>query len=236
MKKIYKDSQERDFSTVGGNIPQESEAVDLGLSVKWAPWNVGAKSAGEAGAYFAWGEVQAGKSSYDWSTYYWMADGEPDWQHITKYQAADGHTSADWYDPTGSFVGDGKNTLDASDDAAAVNWGGKWRMPTQAELQELSDNCTWVWKSEGEYAAGSLAGYLVTGPNGNSIFLPAAGYQWNLRPDYLGLGGYYWPSELNPGTSRYVRYLGFSSASRSALVSGSRYLGFSARAVFSAAE
>lgn len=106
----------------GGSAPSSAKAVDLGLSVKWAPWNVGATSAGEAGAYFAWGEITA-KSEYEWSTYKWTEDGG---DTFTKYTT------------------DGKTTLDSEDDAATANWGGKWRMPTLAELQELSDNCTWT--------------------------------------------------------------------------------------------
>ena len=232
-----KASQECDASTVGGSIAKESQAVDLGLSVKWAPWNVGAKSAAEAGAYFAWGEVQAGKSSYDWESYYWIQDGKSDGQHITKYQTEDSqgeNYDVLWYDNTNTFIGDGKTTLESSDDAAAVNWGGKWRMPTQAELAELSDKCTWEWKEEGEYATGSLAGYLVTGPNGNSIFLPAAGYRW--YSGLLGSGGYYWSSELDSGYSYYARNLYFYSGNRRAYYSRNRSYGMSVRAVLSAAE
>ncbi|MCQ7582445.1 hypothetical protein NP174_23170, partial [Salmonella enterica] len=219
-------------STVGGTIAKASEAVDLGLSVKWAPWNVGATKAGEAGAYFAWGEAQAGKESYDWSTYWWMADGQSDRTHINKYQAEDNQTEADWYDSTGAFLGDGKTTLEKSDDAASVNWGGEWRMPTWAELNELSKKCTWEWKEEGEYESGSLPGYLVTGPNGGSVFLPAAG-----RSDLYGFGwyGFYWSSELYSGNSNYASLLGFNSGDRDAWIDY-RCSGLSVRAVCPAAE
>ena len=191
-----------------------SNAVDLGLSVKWAHCNVGANTPGESGDYFAWGETTA-KSEYSWDTYKWTEDGG---NTFTKYTIS------------------GKATLDPEDDAATVNWGGKWRMPTQAELQELTDKCTWTWKSEGEYADGSLAGYLVTGPNGNSIFLPAAGSRWISDLFDLGSYGYYWSSGLDSGYSGLARYLSFSSDSRLADDLNRRYYGMSVRAVLSAAE
>lgn len=222
-----KASQECDPSTVGGTIATASEAVDLGLSVKWASWNIGANSAGEAGAYFAWGEVQAGKENYNWSSYWWMQDGEDEEEHITKYQTEDNKRTADWY--AVNFIGDGKTTLEKADDAAAVNWGGTWRMPTQAELQELCESCTWEWKEEGGFADGSLAGYLVTGPNGNSIFLPAAG------DCYSGLGsnGCYMSSNLGSSDigSAYANFLSFNSSDYSASWNSIRNSGMTIRPV-----
>lgn len=249
-----KSSQERDPSTVGGAIAKESDAVDLGLpsGIKWAPWNIGAKAAGEAGAYFAWGEVQAGKEKYNWSTYWWIAEGQNDWQHINKYQIEDkyieGYYDVLWYDGTDKFIGDGKATLEKADDAATVNWGSKWRMPTADELQELCDYCTWEWKEEGVYATNSLAGYLVTGHNGKSIFLPAAGY-WSYGLWSLGSDGGYWSSSLGSGGSygwsnsgddfsggpTSARSLNFYSNGRY-VGSSDRYCGISVRAVASAAE
>ena len=91
---------------VGGTAPTAAQAIDMGLSVKWAPWNVGASKAEENGAYFAWGEINA-KKTYDWGTYYWMAEGQSDWTNINKYQIADGQFSADWY-AKDQFIGDGK--------------------------------------------------------------------------------------------------------------------------------
>lgn len=238
-----KASQECDPSTVGGTIAKTSEAVDLGLSsgTLWAPWNVGATSPGEGGAYFAWGEVQAWEESWRcyWDSYYWVQEGKSDWQHITKYQAENNEYEKDnvlWYDFTGKFVGDGKTTLEASDDAATVNWGGKWRMPTPAEFQELSNNCTWEWKAKNEYAEGSLAGYLVTGSNGNSIFLPAHSDWWaSVDGGPISPCGRYWSSELSPAGSDIAIYFDF-------LVGGRwpdgdfRYRGMTVRAVRSATE
>lgn len=227
-----KASQECDPSTVGGVIATSSEAVDLGLSVKWAPWNIGANSAGEAGAYFAWGEVQAGKEHFWWDSYWWMVEGQYEAEHITKYQTEDNGLRADWYIKS-NFIGDGKTTLEKTDDAAAVNWGGKWRMPTSAELEELSDKCTWEWKEGNQYAEGSIAGYLVTGPNGKSIFLPAAGNGWGDGISSVGSWGTYWSSDLSTNATEYVFYLSFGSSSQG-VCDGypPRCIGFPVRAVY----
>ena len=87
----------------------------------------------------------------------------------------------------------GKNMTDISGnatyDAARANWGSTWRMPTKAEMQELENNCTWTWTAQS-----GINGYKVTGPNGNSIFLTAAGYCEGTSHDRVGEYGYYWSS------------------------------------------
>ena len=88
---------------------------------------------------------------------------------------------------------------DSSYDAAHANWGGNWRMPTKAELKELKDKCTWIWTTQN-----GVKGYKVTGPNGNSIFLPAAGYRGGSSLGSVGSGGDYWsstPYESNSGSA-----------------------------------
>ena len=155
------------------------EWVDLGLSVKWATCNVGATKPEEYGDYFAWGETQP-KSTYDWGTYKYC-NGSP--TSLTKYC-------------TDSYYGtiDNKTTLELSDDAARANWGGSWRMPTDAELTELREQCTWTWTTQN-----GVYGYKVTskksGYTNKSIFLPEAGcrYEWSLGS---AVGGYYWSSSL----------------------------------------
>lgn len=127
--------------------PATPEYVDLGLSVKWATFNLGATAPEEGGYYYAWGETEP-KASYSWSTYKFGPDSA-----ITKYNKTDSLT-----------------TLTADDDAAAVALGGNWRMPTVDEINELHDNCTWTSTTQN-----GVRGILVTAPNGNSIFLPAAG-------------------------------------------------------------
>ena len=89
-------------------------------------------------------------------------------------------------------------------DAAAANWGGEWRMPTKAEFDELLNNCTWEWTTQNE-----VNGYLVTGPNGNSIFLPAAGYRDGTSLYGDGSYGYYWSSTPYGSNNAYL--LGFYS-------------------------
>lgn len=140
--------------------------VDLGLSVNWATWNIGATDEAAYGDLFAWGETQT-KEVFDWrhaGDYKWGIYDEkavPD-RGMTKYNSTDG-----------------KTLLEPEDDAATVNWGGLWRMPTKEECAELVSKCDFDWEKRG-----NVWGYKVTGPNGNTIFLPAAGrsaYDYDLR-------------------------------------------------------
>ena len=169
------------------------EAVDLGLSVKWATCNVGASKPEDYGEYFAWGETTT-KSTYDWSTYKWC-NGSYDTQ--TKYCTDSSYGTVD-----------NKTVLDKEDDAAAVNWGGAWRMPTKEEQDELRNNCTWTWITQN-----GVNGYTVTGPNGNSIFLPAAGYRDDSSLIGAGSYGIYWSSSLNTYYTSDAWYVYFYSSS-----------------------
>ena len=160
------------------------EWVDLGLSVKWATCNVGASSPSEYGDYFAWGETSP-KSDYSWEDYKFRVSGDS-YDNVTfsKYNTKRGRGSVD-----------NKTRLDLSDDTARANWGGKWRMPTKAEFNELRSNCTCTWTTQG-----GKNGYKVTSKkNGNSIFLPAAGYQSGASVRRAGSNGDYWSSSLNTG-------------------------------------
>jgi len=175
------------------NKPVDIEAVDLGLpsGLLWANMNVGATKPEDYGDYFAWGETKP-KSDYIYDTYKWMTEGQSSYKYVNKYQVADGYTEACWYNSSGQFIGDGKSTLELDDDAARVNWGGKWRMPTYTELDELKTECTWTWITtyNGEN------GYKVIGPNKNSIFLPAAGYCDSRGLVFAVVEGHYWSSSL----------------------------------------
>jgi hypothetical protein len=155
------------------------EWVDLGLSVKWATCNVGATAPEDYGNYYAWGEI-ATKTTYDWSTY--------------KYSNGSNSTLTKYCDDA-SYGKDGftdeLTTLTAADDAATQNWGRNWRMPTENEWQELIDNCTWTWTT-----LNGVNGYEVKASNGNSIFLPAAGYYNGDELYNAGSDGYYWSSSL----------------------------------------
>lgn len=138
---------------------EEVEAIDLGLSVKWANMNVGATKIEDFGNLYAWGELEP-KEEYSAETY---------------------------FDPKGWIYNpDLRTELEDKDDVARVNWGEKWRMPTMKEIEELVNNCTWKW-----VVIHNVEGHFVTGPNGNSIFLPAAGSSVGPGPY-----GNYWTKTL----------------------------------------
>lgn len=226
-------------SSVGGEVPSEAEAVDLALpsGTLWAPWNVGADKPESIGAYFAWGETTSGKKKWFWDTYKYVnkeGDDPVYWDsEINKYQVEDLCDGCCWYSHTSEdgdkrafFIGDGKGTLEQEDDAAAANWGGRWRMPTAKQFKELVDenNCKWQWTMDG-----GRAGLTITSiRNGSTLFLPAAG--WNLHrvfhsfgfgrepsrreseDDLEGVGKFcsYWTSQVYSGQSTFALYLTFS--------------------------
>ncbi len=171
----------------------QPEAIDLGLSVKWADRNLGASSSEEYGEYYAWGETSP-KSEYSRSTLKYSTD---KWKVLfNKYVPSD--KSRYW---SGNGSPDNKTRLDMSDDAARANLGGKWRTPTKDEWEELIEKCTWSWTG---------SGYKVTGPNGRSIFLPAAGCRLASSSFAVGSGGDYWSSSLT-GDPNYVLNMEFDS-------------------------
>lgn len=173
------------------------EAVDLGLSVKWATCNVGATKPEESENYYAWGEIVI-KEIYNWSTYKYC---KGDSYEITKYC-------------TGSSYGtvDNKKTLEKSDDVAYQTLGGNWRMPTDAEWTELREKCKWTWTQKN-----GVKGYEVEASNGNFIFLPAVGYRYDdfedddSNPEDVDSYGYYWSSSLNENDSHNAWGVYFAS-------------------------
>jgi hypothetical protein len=172
------------------------EWVDLGLpsGTLWATCNVGADSPEEYGDYFAWGET-APKDVYYWSTYKWC---NGIYDTITKY-CTNSYNGADGFT-------DGKTELDPEDDAAYVNWGSSWSMPSMEQQQELLEQCTWTWTTRS-----GVNGRLGTGPNGHTIFLPAAGYRMLESLHYAGSYGYCWSRTLDPDFSDFPYYLYFGS-------------------------
>ena len=190
------------------------EWVDLGLSVKWATCNVGADSPGGYGDYFAWGETSP-KSSYTWENLRYRVSGDS-YDNVTfsKYVAEGKYGTVD-----------SRTRLELSDDAARQRWGGSWRMPTREEFQELVDKCRWSWTTEGGHA-----GYKVTGPNGRSIFLPAAGYRYGSSLLNAGEYGYYWSSSLGTSDSSSAGSLDFNGGDHNVL-DYYRYYGHSVRSV-----
>ena len=181
------------------------EAVDLGLSVKWASFNVGATTPDDYGDYFAWGETET-KNDYGWNEYKWFAPYKDKTANllITKYCIQNFEYGAE---PV-----DNKTVLDPEDDAAHVHWGGSWRMPTDEEMNELKNNCTWTWTSDynGTGASGMIVTSNISGYTNKSIFLPAAGYQFfKFGTDYPGEVGVYWTSTLdldNPYHSKWCLF------------------------------
>ena len=162
----------------GGDGRHEGHVyVDLGLSVKWATCNVGANSPEEYGQYFAWGETTT-KAEY-------TSDNCPTCGLTISQLQSQGYI-------------DNNGNLTAQHDAATVNWGGDWRMPTNAEQQELINNCIWTWTMQN-----GVNGYKVEGPNGNSIFLPAAGFRDVSSLYDAGSYGYYWSSAPFDGSFDY---------------------------------
>ena len=198
------DSQQQYISgTINGH-----DYVDLGLSVKWATQNVGASSPSDYGYYFAWGETET-KSRYVWDNCFDCLDGKFDGR---------------W----GIYKKDGQTriTPDSGHDTARENWGGTWRMPTCDEFYELCVECDWTRTSQGGHN-----GFLVTSKtNGNSIFLPAAGWRSVIGTRYVGEYGYYWSSELSSSNSiAYCLY--FHCSGGSCTNTRNRSYGFSVRPV-----
>ncbi|MBQ6800618.1 MAG: hypothetical protein IJP08_05875 [Bacteroidaceae bacterium] len=171
----------RSFKTEKSDEPTPGEAIDLGLSVKWASHNVGASSPEGYGGYYAWGETEE-KSSYYWGDYKYCNNSTGDFDYI------------------------GSNISGTQYDVAHVKWGGSWRMPTRDEIKELVNKCTWKWTS-----LNGVNGQLVTGPNGNSIFLPAAGDRRGTDLHNRGSYGYYWSATLGGSNGDYAYDLYFLS-------------------------
>ena len=240
-----------------GNVPENNSSVlsssgkerghsyvDLGLpsGTLWAVCNVGAATPQDYGNHYAWGEITT-KEEYSWNTYKYGSG----LLLMTKYCdnsecGKDGFT-------------DNKTTLELSDDAAYMNWGGKWRMPTKAQQDELYDQCYWVWTES--YNNLNVAGYIVYKAKNSSdkgvkvdssgapsssytlsdahIFLPAAGVRSNgtlIVDDLYGAGsnGFYWSSSLNESAPDYAYCLGFISGYAN-LGNDNRYCGLSVRPV-----
>lgn len=174
-------------SNLTGSI-NDHEWVDLGLpsGIKWATCNVGASSPSEYGNYFAWGETSP-KAEYT------AANSLISDRSHTELESAG--------------IINSSGTLTSSYDAATANWGSPWRMPTKAEFEELEKECNWTWTTDN-----GTNGYIVTGPNGKTIFLPAAGNRLDTSY-YAGEFGYYWSASAGDGNS-LVYDLGFDSKHR----------------------
>ena len=174
-------------------VPDEHDCVDLGLpsGTLWATCNVGADSPEEYGTFFAWGETSP-KSEYVWYNYelaHWVYDTISENFYRVVEETWYKYYFMNWKDNK-TFDGDHKTELDVEDDAAYVNWGSRWRTPTLEQLQELVEKCDWQWTTKN-----GVKGYIVTGRNGNSIFMPLSG-GWSSQPFNGGEFAYYWSRTL----------------------------------------
>ena len=176
------------FTALGGGSGNY-EYVDLGLpsGTLWATCNVGANAPEEYGDYFAWGETEP-KDVYNFSTYQYCMGSET--TH-TKYCF---NSSFGYHGFT-----DDLTTLLLEDDAATANWGDSWRMPTMEEWQELLDNTTSTWTTQN-----GVNGRLFTAPNGNSLFLPAAGHRLDDGLNDVGSYAFYWSGSLGTSDPYYA--------------------------------
>ncbi len=163
------------FTTIDEITP--GQEVDLGLSVKWAGWNVGATSPEQYGEYYAWGEIEE-KSDYDLDTY--------------KY----------YNSQTNKFINIGENISGTQYDVATVKWGNGWRIPTKIELEELATKCRFEL-----YTYKGVAGIKLTGPNTNSIFLPFAGYRRGTLLSDASINCLYWSDRGGSFFAYYLAYV-----------------------------
>ena len=242
--------------------------VDLGLpsGKMWATSNVGAKAPQAAGNYYMWGMTTTTKK-FGFDAYKHMLSG---WEKITrkefvnqyqkyifinKYQIPDENCGGTWFKWKGNsweFLGDGKKVLDAADDAATANWGGKWRMPTQKEWEELYKNCYGVWTEnyngtgvngwvfyKAKAAANKnkrvfkgqtpLASYSLSDTH---IFLPASG-EWQGDIIDRGEKCYYWLSSISQTETRNALgiSIGAKTTSFAGQGGGTRFMGYTVRPV-----
>ena len=193
--------------------------VDLGLpsGTLWATCNIGASKPEEYGSYFAWGETVGyfgGKTTFNWSTYKWC-NGSYGTQ--TKYNTSSSYGTVD-----------NKTELELADDAAYVNWGKQWRMPSHEQFEELiNSNYT---NTTLTYWNGVVGLVITSKKNGNSIFLPAAGYRDGTSLDYAD--GLYWSRTLSTDDPDHAWCLGFGrSLFHTSIYDYDRYYGQSVRPV-----
>ena len=206
------DKKNDNSSVLGGHT-----YVDLGLpsGTKWGVMNIGAENETDYGLYFAWGETKGytgitEEKKFIWDDYKYGTE-----SNLTKYNTTDGLT-----------------TLEPSDDAATVNWGGKWRIPTVDQFNELLDpsNCTNEWVDN--YNGSGVNGRLFTSVrNSKTLFFPAAGYCYDGSLDGAGVYGGFWSCALSSGVEVGAQSLSFRRGG-AVLSNGSRVLGLPVRPVF----
>ena len=211
--------------TVVGGGSDSHAYVDLGLpsGTLWATTNIGAENPEDYGLYFAWGETTgytqdtSDGHSFNWTSYKYAIDS---YRTLTKYC----NSSSYGYN---GFT-DTLTELEPEDDAAYVNWGANWRMPSLDQIEELinSSYTTTTWTTQN----GVYGRKITSKSNGNSLFLPAAGYRSDSSLSYAGSGGHYWSRTLCTSGPNYACYLYFYSDHVDRGIDD-RYLGSSVRPV-----
>ena len=159
--------------------------IDMGLpsGTKWACCNVGADKPEADGHYYSWGEIQT-KNTYNWDTYeYGYYNFDEDWSHL---------------------VNIGSNIGGTRYDAATVQWGESWRMPTKKQYVELIENTNPTWTTQND-----RKGFLFTSSNGSTLFLPASGYYGDSEVHQYEYYGNYWTSVLYDAVPAYAHVLYF---------------------------
>ncbi len=203
IAQLEKEAEEREAKMQDNYVPdiekykQETSAhigkpIDLGLSIMWADMNVGATKPEEAGYFFTWGDIEplTGTEAHSWYNYRWCRSSE---RKLRKYNTKEDRGTVDQH-----------TTLLPEDDAACVYWQNDWRMPTKEEVDELLEKCQWEWTEQN-----GVEGTRITGPNGNSIFLPTTGCYNHTGFDMKGVKGYFWTSSIDPENPQNSYYLCF---------------------------
>lgn len=182
--------------------PDEKTAVDLGLSVKWASFNIGASSEEQPGLLLGWGDITGQNTSKDLN-----------------------------YFPTLYPKGDIINT---KYDFVKASWGDKWRLPSEKEIKELVELCTWAVVRDDQ---NQVIGYRVTGSTKNSIYLPCTSKrEGNITSESCVFDGNYWTGVLASANSNMASYLSLSAKEDDSVEASvkheNRYVGFAMRPVY----
>lgn len=201
-------------------------AVDLGLSVKWANFNIGASTPTSYGNYYAWGEIET-KDEYTWENYKFRSSGNS--SNDIKFSKYNESSAFGNYGPI-----DNKTVLDPEDDVARVVLGNGWRMPTEKEVIELKNNCSWKEMGNGYYVSGLAKGYEKY-----CIFIPKSGNINGKTRENIGSDCYFWSASLFSlmfmGSPTFQPWCGsLVRASENNYLSvggGNRYLGLPVRPV-----
>lgn len=208
----------------------DAEYVDLGLSVNWATTNVGATTPSEIGEYYMWAQTvfdPALKYNFNNCPYQDQSYNDGNDGDFMPYYLK-------YCNNQDLGIPDLLYTLQPVDDAATQNWGEAWRMPTQQEMEELVSSCTWTKLTEENSEYPGVAGYKVTGPNGNSIFLPCGGYRFSDSAWYANKELNYWTSSLYSSSCMYSHALtesGYGANKTPTTNFKNRYMGYPIRPV-----